>query len=251
MASPSRAGEVVVGPGRLSRPGKRQLNQLVTPPEAGPSSLCGIFSRTINMLAASAAGSRRRPCPASRGVGHFPPPGTDPGGYRRPFAKYMPPPDTNEKHRKTIGYGGAAPRDPKKMPRNANGGVFFWLFLLFWFCLDKCICHEYTYAYMTPHDLLAKCDGFEWDRHNADKIWLKHRVSPSECEQVFFNLPLVVAADSGRSEKEKRFYVLGRTDAGRFLFVVFTVRGNNVRVISARDMSRKERRAYQTHEEDT
>ncbi len=103
---------------------------------------------------------------------------------------------------------------------------------------------------MTPFDFLAKCTGFEWDSHNADKIWLKHHVSPSECEQVFFNLPLVVTDDVKHSEQENRFFALGQTDAERFLFIVFTIRKNKIRVISARDMSRKERRAYQSYEEE-
>ncbi|MEW6570711.1 MAG: BrnT family toxin [Nitrospirota bacterium] len=103
---------------------------------------------------------------------------------------------------------------------------------------------------MTPFDILTKCTEFEWDSHNTDKIWLKHHVSPSECEQIFFNLPLVVADDVKHSEQENRFFALGQTDAGRFLFIVFTVRKNKIRVISARNMNRKERRAYQSHEKE-
>lgn len=103
---------------------------------------------------------------------------------------------------------------------------------------------------MTPFDILAKCTGFEWDSHNADKIGLKHNVSPSECEQIFFNLPLVVTDDVKHSEQENRFFALGQTDAEKFLFIVFTVRKNKIRIISARDMNRKERRVYQSHEEE-
>ncbi len=103
---------------------------------------------------------------------------------------------------------------------------------------------------MTASSILAKCTGFEWDSHNTDKIWLKHFVSRSECEQIFFNLPLVVADDIKHSEQENRFYALGQTDTERFLFVVFTVRKNKIRVISARDMNRKERRVYQSHEDE-
>lgn len=92
---------------------------------------------------------------------------------------------------------------------------------------------------------LADSTGFQWDEHNIDKIWNKHGVTPSECEQVFFNLPLVVADDTRDSEQEKRYYVLGRSDAGRRLFVVFTLRRTLVRVISARAMSRRERNIYE------
>lgn len=98
-------------------------------------------------------------------------------------------------------------------------------------------------------DLLADCAGFEWDEHNTDKNWRKHRVSPEECEEVFFNRPLVVRGDTEQSKREPRYYSLGQTDSGRLLFVVFTVRGHLVRVISARDMSRKERAVYLSHEE--
>jgi uncharacterized DUF497 family protein len=102
---------------------------------------------------------------------------------------------------------------------------------------------------MTAFDVLTKCAGFEWDRHNADKIWLRHHVALSECEQIFFNLPLIVADDVKHSGLEMRFFALGQTDAERLLFVVCTVRNNKIRVISARDMNRKERRVYQAHEE--
>ncbi|MBI5969932.1 MAG: BrnT family toxin [Deltaproteobacteria bacterium] len=97
--------------------------------------------------------------------------------------------------------------------------------------------------------LLSGCVGFERDAHNAGKNWQKHRVTPSECEEIFFNHPLVVADDVKHSEKENRFYALERADAGRMLFVVFTVRRDIIRVISSRDMNRREREAYQSHEE--
>ena len=101
---------------------------------------------------------------------------------------------------------------------------------------------------MDIFDLLKKCTGFEWDAHNAEKNWQKHRVMPSECEQIFFNRPLVVADDVKHSEKESRFYALGHTDGSRVLFVVFAVRRDKIRVISARDMNRKERKVYESHE---
>lgn len=101
---------------------------------------------------------------------------------------------------------------------------------------------------MDVFDLLSKCTGFEWDEHNVEKNWQKHGVSPAECEQIYFNRPLVVADDADHSGRENRFYALGRTDAGRMLFIVFTVRRERVRVISARDMSRKERKVYESHE---
>ncbi len=92
---------------------------------------------------------------------------------------------------------------------------------------------------------LRRCTGFEWDEGNVPKIWDKHQVSTTECEQVFFNLPLFAGLDKKHSRAEKRYYLLGQTDTGRRLFIVATVRGDLLRVISARTMSRKERKAYE------
>ena len=100
-------------------------------------------------------------------------------------------------------------------------------------------------------DILAKCTGFEWDKHNSEKIKMKHDVTPVECEQVFFNIPVIAGDDVKHSKTENRFYVLGQTDSGRLLFMVFTVHNDKLRIISARDMNRKERRVYQAHEEDS
>jgi len=93
---------------------------------------------------------------------------------------------------------------------------------------------------------LAECEGFEWDAGNSEKIWRRHRVTPGECEELFFNQPFVIGGDQEHSGREERFYALGQTDAGRLLFLVFTVRARLIRLISARDMSRKERRIYRS-----
>jgi uncharacterized DUF497 family protein len=85
---------------------------------------------------------------------------------------------------------------------------------------------------------------FEWDAGNADKNWLRHRVSQAECEQVFFGHPFV-REDDFHAEGEVRFYALGQSEAGRVLFVVYTLRGERVRVISARDMTPRERKEYE------
>ena len=92
-------------------------------------------------------------------------------------------------------------------------------------------------------EVLASLEGFQWDAGNSDKNWRRHRVPQLEAEQIFFNRPLVSAA-SGYPEGEKRFFALGRAESGRELAVVFTVRGKLIRVISARPMSRRERRIY-------
>ena len=87
--------------------------------------------------------------------------------------------------------------------------------------------------------------GFEWDDGNCDKNWEKHQVSNSECEEVFFNLPLLLQPDEAHSQSKARYYVLGQTNAGRRLFIVFTIREKRIGVISARNMSKRERMIYE------
>ncbi len=87
--------------------------------------------------------------------------------------------------------------------------------------------------------------GFEWDCHNTDKNRNKHEVEAGECEEVFFNAPLVVSPDQAHSTLEPRYHALGSSDSGRALMIVFTIRNHRIRVISARDQSRKERLIYE------
>ena len=91
---------------------------------------------------------------------------------------------------------------------------------------------------------LAQCTGFDWDSGNAPKLWERHQVMPGECEQVFFGEPLLITPDPRHSKAEQRWAAWGRTTEGRALAVVFTIRGERIRPISARDMNRKERRLY-------
>ncbi len=92
---------------------------------------------------------------------------------------------------------------------------------------------------------LAACTGFDWDEGNADKNWERHGVTNAECEQVFFHRPVLIAPDLKHSQGEERFAALGKTALDRTLTIVFTIRGTLIRVISARDMSRRERRVYE------
>ena len=92
---------------------------------------------------------------------------------------------------------------------------------------------------------LPACTGFEWDAGNTDKNWERHQVSAAECEQVFFQRPVLIAPDAKHSQGEPRYAALGRTADGRLLAIVFTIRDARIRVISARPMSRRERRAYE------
>jgi uncharacterized DUF497 family protein len=93
----------------------------------------------------------------------------------------------------------------------------------------------------------SKVTGFDWDSGNERKNLDSHGVSQIEAEQVFFNQPLIVTFDGKHSESEKRVRALGVTNTGRLLTMVFTMRagGELIRVISARDMHRKERKEYE------
>jgi uncharacterized DUF497 family protein len=94
---------------------------------------------------------------------------------------------------------------------------------------------------------LASVTGFEWDEGNARKSADKHKVSQAEAEQLFLNAPLLVSDDMRHSVDEPRFHALGHSNAGRLLHVTFTLRqtGSLIRVISAWEMSRKERSYYE------
>lgn len=75
------------------------------------------------------------------------------------------------------------------------------------------------------------------------------RQSIAESEEVFLNRPLLVRHDPSHSQEERRLYALGQTDEGRYLFVAFTVRQDLIRIISAREMTNRERRFYLNYEQ--
>jgi uncharacterized DUF497 family protein len=93
---------------------------------------------------------------------------------------------------------------------------------------------------------LANVQGFGWDDGNRRKSLDKHKVTEAEAEQVFVHEPLIVE-DVEHSVREDRYRALGETKDGRRLHVTFTFReeGRKIRVISARDMNRKERAIYE------
>jgi uncharacterized protein len=92
---------------------------------------------------------------------------------------------------------------------------------------------------------LEQFAGFQWDEGNIDKNLFKHQVQNWECEQIFFNEPLIILDDPKHSLSEKRWAAFGQTDAGRFLTIIFAKREKLLRVISARDMNRKEKKFYE------
>jgi len=110
----------------------------------------------------------------------------------------------------------------------------------------RIVYYSHILSYMGIYQSLTKCEGFECDEGNILKSWERHKVTVTECEQILFNKPLIAAQDVKHSQEEPRYFALGHTDAGRHLFIVFTLRKNLIRVISARDMNRKERRLYET-----
>lgn len=93
-------------------------------------------------------------------------------------------------------------------------------------------------------EILRGLLGFEWDKGNSGKNERKHGVTDREAEEIFFNGPLLIAR-SHKEEKEVRYSALGKTYGSRLLMVVFTIRSNRIRVISARPMSKKERKIYE------
>jgi len=94
-------------------------------------------------------------------------------------------------------------------------------------------------------DEFLQCTGFHWDEGNINKNLYRHNVENWECEQIYFNEPLIIFDDPKHSYAEKRWAAFGKTDAGRMLTVIFTKRDSLIRVISARDMKRKERIFYE------
>ena len=91
----------------------------------------------------------------------------------------------------------------------------------------------------------SEITGFDWDDYNIFKNIERHDVYDSEAEQIFFNHPVVIKDDEQQPGSEKRYYALGQTNHGRYLFASFTIRGNKIRVISVRDMNKKEVRVYE------
>ncbi len=92
--------------------------------------------------------------------------------------------------------------------------------------------------------IFEQFSGFQWDSGNIDKNLIKHNVENWECEQVFFNRPLLVLDGPKHSVSENRWAAFGKTDADRFLVVIFNKRNNLIRIISSRDMNKRERKFY-------
>ena len=90
----------------------------------------------------------------------------------------------------------------------------------------------------------SKLDGFEWDKGNLGHI-KKHSVDYRECEEIFVNLPVIVNEDETHSQYEERPRIYGQTNKRRLIVAIFTVRNKRIRVVSARNQNKKERREYE------
>ncbi|RPI13181.1 MAG: BrnT family toxin [Ignavibacteriae bacterium] len=99
-------------------------------------------------------------------------------------------------------------------------------------------------------ELLDNITGFEWGEGNINKNWVKHKVSNSECEEIFFYEPSI-GEDTKHSKAEKRYAAYGMTANGRYLTIIFTVRNDKIRVISARDQQKKEKAEYEKNQKNT
>lgn len=97
---------------------------------------------------------------------------------------------------------------------------------------------------MAEPDIVKDVEGFDWDEGNLNKNRFKHNVEKNECEEAFYG-KVYIQPDLKHSTKEKRYYILVQTIAGRYLFISFTIRNNLIRVISARDQNKKERSIYE------
>lgn len=92
--------------------------------------------------------------------------------------------------------------------------------------------------------MFNKSIEFEWDKGNQGKNWARHKVNDQECEEAFFDNDKKIIRDVLHSRQEERYILLGGTKRQRLLFIVFTLRAAKIRVISARDINKKESKLY-------
>ena len=98
-------------------------------------------------------------------------------------------------------------------------------------------------------NLFKKITGFEWDNGNKNKNLTKHHVTDTECEEIFFDQNKKILKDIIHSQNEARYILLGKTKKERLLFLIFTIRKDKIRVISARNLNNKEKHLYHGEKE--
>ncbi|OGG16538.1 hypothetical protein A3D05_05785 [Candidatus Gottesmanbacteria bacterium RIFCSPHIGHO2_02_FULL_40_24] len=86
---------------------------------------------------------------------------------------------------------------------------------------------------------------FQWDKGNIGKSFKKHKVKDKEAEELFFDKKHKIFKDRLHSKGEERFRIAGKTKKGRLLFIVFTISAKKIRIISARDINKKEVYLYE------
>ena len=96
--------------------------------------------------------------------------------------------------------------------------------------------------------LFPDASGFRWDKNHRDRLLPRQRISPAEAEQVFYNLPVVLLDNEWPSQGVRRHALFGKTDGGRLLAIVFSIRGAAAHIIAAREMSRREKAYYETRQ---
>lgn len=89
---------------------------------------------------------------------------------------------------------------------------------------------------------LNDIEGFEWDEGNREKSFRKHGVNRQEAEEVFNSHPFIIVRTAYLNEQ--RFQMFGESKS-RLITIIFTIRNKKIRIISARDMSKKERNFYE------
>ena len=89
-----------------------------------------------------------------------------------------------------------------------------------------------------------KINGFDWDEGNIKKNLIKHGVSCQEAEEVFLDINAIRLEDNKHSLKEQRFASIGKIISNKILIVFFTIRKNKIRIISVRDVNKKEKNLY-------
>lgn len=103
--------------------------------------------------------------------------------------------------------------------------------------------HRCTYIICTVTVKIAITE-FIWDKGNLDKSRQKHGVTPRESEEVFLDENLKIQDDIVHSQTEPRYIALGKTQENKILFIIFTLRQNKIRIISARKAGTKEKNLY-------
>ena len=103
-------------------------------------------------------------------------------------------------------------------------------------------CHTFAHANTST---CMKIENFIWLQDIIDKLAFKHHVEAIEVEEVFNNHPKIRFIQKGNRSREDVYMALGRSEAGRYLAVIFIIKkNNNALILSARDMAKKERRQY-------